>query len=182
MVDKKRLYYPDVFVLTTSTRMYYAFVDPDGWWVGGSSMKDFDACRNMGIFPEYVSVQYQKENWEAQVIPVDRWIQQNKDKYPHYDILKLTLSAKWFYMIWGGRKTQEYREVKSYWDRLKKNRYDLVQFTNGYRGNSAMMILPLIGRKAVVGKGKPEWGAPEEDVYILNLGERLFSTNIKEKV
>lgn len=28
-------------------------------------------------------------------------------------------------------------------------------------------------RQASIGKGKPEWGAPKEDVFIIKLGNRV---------
>lgn len=46
--------------------------------------------------------------------------------------LKLTLHKKYFDAILSGEKTKEYREIKKVWLKLFKNKYDFVEFTNGY--------------------------------------------------
>lgn len=109
-------------------------------------------------------------------------------------ILKLTLKKKWFDMILtesADPKRDEYREFKDYWvSRLvnKKylhnvlyyvktkgiptdffNHFDAVQFTNGYSATSPTFTIECKGIK--IGVGKKEWGAPNELVFIINLGE-----------
>lgn len=96
--------------------------------------------------------------------------------------LFLPLKAKWYDMIESGEKTEEYREIKNYWaDRLHSTalqdiakgeffkKFDTVTFSFGY--TKRRMIFECKG--IVEGKGKPEWGAPEEDVYIIKLGKRI---------
>lgn len=49
------------------------------------------------------------------------------------NILHLTLKKKWFDLILSGKKTEEYREIKPYWEkRLMGKTYDKVIFRNGY--------------------------------------------------
>lgn len=85
-------------------------------------------------------------------------------------ILHLPLKAKWYDMIESGKKTEEYREIKGYWQkRLVGRNYDAIQFSYGYTKRTMLFRLKEIG----IGIGNPEWGAPEENVFILKLGERI---------
>lgn len=82
----------------------------------------------------------------------------------------MTLKKKWFKMILAGEKKEEYREIKPYWDiRLKNKNYDYILFKNGYSKNSPSFLIELKNIK--IGKGKPEWGACQNKVYILSLGK-----------
>ena len=101
--------------------------------------------------------------------------------------LHLPLKAKWYEMIESGVKTEEYREVKPYWckrfigmDRpLFSFRYGYqesnvkgfthVKFSYGYTRRTMTFEIESI----TIGKGKPEWGAPTEDVFIIKLGKRV---------
>ena len=88
-------------------------------------------------------------------------------------ILHLTLNRKWFDMIASGKKREEYREIKPYWNkRLSSKHYDAVRFRNGYSPSSPTMLIGL--RSIHISLGHPEWGAPEDDqVYVLWLGDIL---------
>ena len=120
--------------------------------------------------------------------------------------LKLVLKSKWYDLIESGVKTEEYREVKDYWCKRLKGfarlcRYSLpsaevgkrmcqmkgtlcpsgtqtdyyttVRFQRGYTKATMRYEITNIG----FGKGKPEWGAPEDkEVFILFLGKRLPDT------
>lgn len=106
--------------------------------------------------------------------------------------LHLPLKKEWYEMIESGVKTEEYREIKPYWkQRLLKYRncwgnnslvletynkgvlpfemYGVVKFSYGYTKQTMTFELKDIS----IGKGKPEWGAPKEDVFIIKLGERI---------
>lgn len=103
-------------------------------------------------------------------------------------------------MIERGEKTEEYREIKPYWIRrfcriLKEEpfiycvlekvcaecfhdpykgefeqlKFDAVRFSYGYTRQTMTFEIESIS----VGKGKPEWGAPEEDVFIIKLGKKI---------
>lgn len=112
-------------------------------------------------------------------------------------ILHLPLKKEWYEMIESGIKTEEYREVKPHWiKRLCDNwvcgdryidclnnccmnciqtklynfhKFNLVKFSYGYTKRTMTFEIKDIS----IGKGKPEWGAPEEDVFIIKLGERI---------
>jgi hypothetical protein len=105
--------------------------------------------------------------------------------------LKLTLKKKWFYMILSGDKTEEYREIKDFWNRrltrehelgghcalngIFKN-YRLVEFRNGYASDAPTMILECKG--IAKGKAKPEWSDGwQGEVFIIKLGEILDTSN-----
>ena len=47
--------------------------------------------------------------------------------------------------------------------------YKYVCFHKGYTANTMTFEIERIS----VGKGKPEWGAPEEEVFIIKLGKRV---------
>ena len=84
--------------------------------------------------------------------------------------LNLTLKKKWFDMILSGTKKEEYREIKPYWSkRFEGKSYDVIVFRNGYQKDSPSFSVKLLGID--VGYGKPEWGANDQMVYILKLGE-----------
>ena len=109
-------------------------------------------------------------------------------------VLPLTLNKKWFDMILSGIKTQEYREYKEYWCKrfdlhfgkpvkirdeymggLEFKHFDYISFTNGYNPNSPNMLVEL--KNIEIGKGNPEWGGSDKDVFILNLGEIIETKN-----
>lgn len=110
-------------------------------------------------------------------------------------ILQLTLKKQWFDRILSGEKTEEYREIKPYWEiRLTVpiesedgefephfvyfKHYDAIEFTNGYGNHMPKMLVECKG--ITIGRGKPEWGAPDTDVFILKLGKILETKNIKQ--
>ena len=85
--------------------------------------------------------------------------------------LHLTLKKKWFELIKSGRKTEEYREIKPYWDRrlMAGKSFDTITFKNGYAKNAPTFTIEL--KEIISGLGVVQWGAPEnETVYILKLG------------
>lgn len=117
------------------------------------------------------------------------------------NILYLPLNAKWYNMIESGEKKEEYREIKPYWQKRilrcygthwiyddgtcieegprgcadclwagpRYKKFDAVRFSYGYTKRTMTFEIESIG----IGKGKPEWGAPEEDVFIIKLGNRI---------
>lgn len=118
-------------------------------------------------------------------------------------ILHLPLKAKWYEMIESLIKGEEYRGITSYWiqrlcvfsDGSKINKSKAEFFENNktslyyeiYKGNIEFikfthvkfsygytrrtMTLEVVN--VAIGDGKPEWGAPEELVFIIKLGKRL---------
>ncbi len=112
--------------------------------------------------------------------------------------LHLPLKAKWYGMIERGEKLEEYREIKPYWIRrlcdnwlrndlfidclngccdscvkrglLRTFRYDFIEFRYGYTKRTMTFECKGIG----IGDGRPEWGAPEEEVFIIKLGKRVW--------
>lgn len=100
--------------------------------------------------------------------------------------LHLPLKAKWYEMIESGVKTEEYRIQSDYWfkrlthfldddfditkgDLVGIKHFDLVKFSYGYTRRTMTYEIESI----TIGKGKREWGAPEENVFIIKLGKRL---------
>ena len=85
-------------------------------------------------------------------------------------ILHLPLMAKWYEMIESGEKLEEYRENKPYWQkRLLSNKYDAVKFRYGYTTRTMTFRIKQIR----FGIGKKEWGAEDNEVFIIELGERI---------
>lgn len=92
-------------------------------------------------------------------------------------ILHLVLKRKWYEMIEKGVKTEEYREVKPYWEtRLMwkglgyMKKFDFACFSLGYTSTTMTFKIKHI----IVGYGNPEWGAPtDREVFIIRLGERI---------
>lgn len=113
-------------------------------------------------------------------------------------ILYFPLKKKWYEMIESGIKKEEYRSNNPYWRKrildcydantdckiyiqegcnyCKKpqiKKFDAVRFSYGYTKRT--MAFECKGIE--IGKGHPEWGAPEkEDVFIIKLGGK----NMKE--
>jgi hypothetical protein len=108
--------------------------------------------------------------------------------------LHLILKGKWYDMIASGVKPEEYRDLTEYWikrlliltkdgekichyfGRLEQERiinfkdYSHVCFHRGY--TSTTMIFEIEG--FTIGKGNPEWGAPEDmEVFIIKLGKQI---------
>ncbi len=102
----------------------------------------------------------------------------------------LTLKRKWFDMILSGVKTDEYREMKPYWEKRFINYfgryYDFSQdvtqlvwnnqiknivFRNGY-GNDK----PQFTAECTIseGYGKEEWGAEKDKKYYVLKIHRIF--------
>lgn len=106
--------------------------------------------------------------------------------------LHLVLKGKWYDMIAVGEKREEYREMKRYWVKrllcqplfgcgirqacrevregiVRCGRFANVCFHRGY--TSVTMTFEI--ESMSYGRGKPEWGAPDYDVFIIRLGERV---------
>ena len=94
--------------------------------------------------------------------------------------LHLTINKKWFDMILSGKKTEEYREIKPYYNlRLLGKEYDTVVFRNGYASNAPQFTMEL--KSITLSTGKPEWGAEESKVYfVLSLGKIINTKNINK--
>lgn len=118
------------------------------------------------------------------------------------ETLYLPLKKEWYEMIERGEKKEEYREIKPYWqkrllycynhtwlsiDGLCINRgrrgcfdcdlapaqqlfeFDTVRFSYGYTRRTMTFEVESI----TIGRGRPEWGAPDCDVFIIKLGRRI---------
>ena len=112
-------------------------------------------------------------------------------------ILYLPLKKEWYELIEKGIKTEEYRSINPYWvkrlttikyktdilysmtrgeliERIKEEtffkRFDAVRFSYGYTKRTMTFICEGIK----IGKGKPELGAPEEEVFIIKRGLRII--------
>ena len=117
--------------------------------------------------------------------------------------LHLPLKSKWYEMIESGVKTEEYREIKAYWvqrlcvwsDGRKIGKSDAeflasnisylisaieegeilfvnctyVKFSFGYTKRTMTFNIESI----TIGKGNPEWGAPDKEVFVIKLGKRI---------
>ena len=52
---------------------------------------------------------------------------------------------------------------------LKFKKYDAVKFSYGYTHRTMMFEIESIA----IGKGNPEWGAPDKEVFVIKLGRRV---------
>lgn len=106
-------------------------------------------------------------------------------------ILDLVLKHKWYDMEESGEKPEEYRVLSDYW--IKRflridigregalrylaslptsqvwQEYTHVRLHRGYTNTTMLFKCEGI----TIGKGNPAWGAPEEEVFIIKLGERI---------
>jgi len=103
----------------------------------------------------------------------------------------------WFDLIRTGEKKEEYREVTTFYrERLcsdsrigAQENGDLfvivdqwkglkvLHLTNGY-GHSKPQLWAHI-EEITIGRGNPEWGAPDRDVFIIKLGAVFHTKNLK---
>lgn len=97
--------------------------------------------------------------------------------------LYLPLKKQWYEMIERGEKREEYRECKQYWEKrlidfhpdnapIQLNfikAFDRVCFSYGY--TKRRMTFECDG--ITIGKGRTEWGAPDDEVFIIKLGSRI---------
>lgn len=95
-------------------------------------------------------------------------------------MLTMPISGEWFRLIAAGVKTEEYRQIKPYWDARFRNVFDMdatgeptgvdehpILFRNGYSRDSPSLIALCTLSKGV---GRPEWGAkPGERYWILRV-------------
>lgn len=86
--------------------------------------------------------------------------------------LHLVVKKKWYDMIVSGEKKEEYRLHNLHWhQRIMRQacQIDSVVFHQGYTKITHERECLRIRE----GFGKPEWGAPEGEVIILELGKEL---------
>lgn len=101
-------------------------------------------------------------------------------------MLVLPIKKKWFDMIKSGKKKEEYREIKPYYDKrfgnillgysldnVKAELYENIEFSilfrNGYKHNSPSLKCKC---QLKIGQGKEEWGAEQgKEYYILKILE-----------
>ena len=95
--------------------------------------------------------------------------------------LLLPIKRQWYEMIKSGVKKEEYRWMKEHWiSRLLRyvnsttKHFDTATLRNGYGKNAPTLVVECLG--ITVGKGNPDWGAPEEQVFIIKLGKILKET------
>ena len=112
--------------------------------------------------------------------------------------LHLVLIGKWYDMISSGEKTEEYRALTPYWCNRLVHRYGIDYWKSVFKHNSENMMINKHISYGVgyydavcfhrgytnttmsfeyealdIDKGKQEWGAPKEPVFIIKLGKRL---------
>lgn len=61
------------------------------------------------------------------------------------------------------------REINSVYSNLLPREYTHVRFRRGYTKTAMLFRCEGI----TIGKGNPAWGAPEKEVFIIKLGERV---------
>ena len=108
-------------------------------------------------------------------------------------MLTLPIKKKWFDMILSGVKTEEYKELKPYYEKRFLNLFGEIAFyprphfvkdsyvedyekiereicfRNGYSKNSPYFVAKC---DLEIGKGNPEWGAePNKEYYVLKILE-----------
>lgn len=99
-------------------------------------------------------------------------------------VLKLTVKKEWFDLIKSGEKTEEYREIKEYWNNrltyreapfvIREKRYEYIEFKNGYSKDAPTIITECKG----VSVGKPTQNGKhlfDKDVFIISIGDIVWS-------
>lgn len=106
------------------------------------------------------------------------------------DVVKLTLKKKWFDMILSGEKTEEYRELKDYWNSRLNRLYptafsgetfhpnvEAIHFFNGQCFSKKYPNFIIEFKSAEITTGNPDWGAVQNEKYhVIRLGRVLSSS------
>ena len=91
-------------------------------------------------------------------------------------MLTLPIKKKWFDMIESGEKKEEYRAATFYYivrfcfdyclDLTFQTSFQWIRLRNGYSKNSPILECRV---KIDYGMGNPEWGAPNEECFVLEI-------------
>lgn len=153
-----------------------------------------------GIDIENITVGAGRKHYESEGKLLDFLDKVNIRSYDvaEMDTLHFVLKHRWYTSIESDGKREEYRNPTEYWTkRLTKNthtevshiilhwrtepldfkHYDLVTFHDGYTRRTQTWTVADI----TLGKGNPAWGAPEHQVFIIKLGERVDTHNKNEE-
>ena len=84
--------------------------------------------------------------------------------------LHLILKFEWYDMIASGEKLEEYRDItpnyiRKFYSDGQPRHYDAICFHRGYSNTTMLREY----RPPKVGRGRKEWGAPDRDVFILDV-------------
>ncbi len=95
-------------------------------------------------------------------------------------MLTLPIKKRWFDMIESGEKKEEYRTASLYYivrfgfDYCLalpfQTSFQTIRFRNGYAKNSPILECAV---KIDYGFGKPEWGAPKEECFVIEIIEKV---------
>lgn len=97
-------------------------------------------------------------------------------------ILPLVLKGKWYDMIASGKKEEEYRDYKPFWQKricnfLRKKGTGVVAFSYAYTKADMFYTIKLVYKSFE--SNHPEWGEPETPHYVIKLGERVELVDCK---
>lgn len=108
---------------------------------------------------------------------------EKREEYREFSPHWITRLMEWYcYDTWEGlitNRIREYEAIKIFNDydkfkyKLDCKYFDLVCFSYGYTKRRMMWECEGIE----IGRGRPEWGAPEHDTFIIKLGKRLNGDN-----
>lgn len=119
-------------------------------------------------------------------------------KYYHNNTLIVPIKKQWFDMILSGIKTEEYREIKPYWEKRFANyfgrHYDCrynpapivwasqkkdIIFKNGYQKNAPQFTAECTISE---GTGHEEWGANKGEKYYILTIHRIYGLENCENI
>lgn len=123
-------------------------------------------------------------------LPASLWFW-NHSKSISMKILDLVVKHKWYDMEESGEKPEEYRVLSNHWVkrflRIYSGREGALKYLASlptsqvwqeythvrlHRGYTSTTMLREI-KSMHIGFGNHAWGAPEEEVFIIKLGERV---------
>lgn len=99
-------------------------------------------------------------------------------------VLPLVLEGRWYDMIASGKKREEYRDAKAYWDvRLAKylrsldegDKHPIVGFSRGYKRPDMFFTVRRVFKRTTA--LHEEWGEPNGDHHVISLGFRIEFSN-----
>lgn len=90
------------------------------------------------------------------------WISRLLDEYGENKIIPADIM---YDIVINGFEPEQV--FKAYFSKLKE--FDFVVFRNGYSGGAPLMSVECLGIS--IGEGRPEWGAPSGECFVIKLGE-----------
>jgi len=94
-------------------------------------------------------------------------------------VLNLPVTKEWFNKILSGAKKEDFREIKPYWNKRLKHKYDLVKIVNGYGSTRPTIIAKFGGLRITNNNELTDLGTG--CFYAIKIGKFVEVKNVTSK-